>query len=293
MSVIPKVLPSTVSLSHSTWASELRALGAIARKEWLYFKRYPSWILALFIWPVLFPMLYILTAQALAGPDGSGLARFTQVTGVADFLGYIAIGTTVWMWQNMVLWNVGFLLRSEQMRGTLESNWLSPTWRFSFLFGGSLVQMFVMLVFLAVTALEFGVFFGVRFNGSLGLALLVIAASMPSIYGIGIAFASLVITAKEAQNFVFLVRSLVMIFSGITFPVALLPRGLQAISYWLPQTYTIRAFRSAALAGATLGDISADLLALVVFGAVWLALGFILFNIMERRARKTGGIGTY
>ena len=58
-----------------------------------------------------------------------------------------------------------------------------------------------------------------RFNGNPLLVVLVILASMPSIYGLGMAFASLVITAKEAQNFVFLVRGLVMIFCGITFPV--------------------------------------------------------------------------
>ena len=80
-------------------------------------------------------MMYILTARALSGPDGSGLAVFMKTTGASDFIGYIVIGTTVWMWQNIVLWDVGFSLRNEQMRGTLESNWLSPTWRFSYLLG--------------------------------------------------------------------------------------------------------------------------------------------------------------
>ncbi len=42
--------------------------------------------------------------------------------------------------------------------------------------------------------------------------------SIPSIYGLGFAFASIVITAREANAFVFLVRGLVMIFCGITYP---------------------------------------------------------------------------
>ena len=66
-----------------------------------------------------------------------------------------------------------------------------------------------------------------RFNGNPLLVLLIILVSIPSIYGLGMAFASLVITAKEAQNFVFLVRGLVMIFCGITFPVSD-PAGLDA-----------------------------------------------------------------
>lgn len=107
--------------------------------------------------------------------------------------------------------------------GTLESNWLSPTWRFSFLPGNSLTQFFTMLIFLLVTAVEFALVFGVRLHGSLWLVLLMMLAAIPSIYGIGIAFASLVITVKEANTFVFLVRGLVMIFCGITFPISVLP----------------------------------------------------------------------
>src|SRR5512135_110804 len=94
---------------------ELRSLGAVSRKEFLYVVRYPSWIISLFIWPLIFPMAYILSARALSGPEGTGLALFTQRTGITDYLGYIAIGTTIWMWQNVVLWGVGFALRNEQL----------------------------------------------------------------------------------------------------------------------------------------------------------------------------------
>jgi ABC-2 type transport system permease protein len=265
----------------------------VVRKEWLIFIRYPSWIISLFIWPVIFPLGYILTARALSGVDGSGLAQFQANTGLSDYVGYIAIGTTIWMWQNVVLWNVGFSLRNEQLRGTLESNWLSPTWRFAYLLGSSFPQLFAMLLFLTVSALEYIFLFGVNFQGSLWLALLVITAAVPSVYGLGFAFASLVITAKEANAFVFLVRGLVMIFCGITFPVALLPAWMQSLAQWLPQTYIIHAMRSATLSDAGLGTISHDLQMMLVFGLAWLAAGYVLFNWMERRARRTGAIGQY
>ena len=119
----------------------MRALGLVIRKEWLHFMRYPTWVFAMLIWPVIFPAMYIFGARALAGPDGSGLAMFPAPGREMDFIGYIAVGTTVWMWQNTVLWGVGFALRDEQMRGTLESNWLTPTFRFSFLIGNSVSQL--------------------------------------------------------------------------------------------------------------------------------------------------------
>src|SRR5512134_3800823 len=281
------------SLGKPGIGSDVRAFGAILRREWTIFRRYPSWIIALLIWPLIFPMLYILTARALAGPDGSGLAIFMETTGASDFIGYIVIGTTVWMWQNIVLWDVGFALRNEQMRGTLESNWLSPTWRFSYLLGPTGPQIVSMLMFISITALEFGLLFGVRLNGSIWMILLMMLAAIPSIYGLGFAFASLVITVKEANAFVFLIRGMVMIFCGITFPVSLLPGWMQTIAQWLPQTYMIHGMRAAAFANASLAELWPDLRALLLFGAFWLTLGYLLFHWMERRARRTGAIGQY
>jgi ABC-2 type transport system permease protein len=275
------------------FSGNLRALWMVARKEWLYFVRYPTWWINMVIWPVIFPLGYVLSARALSGPDGSGLALFTSRTGITDYLGFIAVGTTVWMWQNVVLWQVGFALRGEQVRGTLETNWMTPTWRFSFLLGPSLVQVFTMLIFILVSSVEFGLFFGVRFTGSLPLVLLVFVFSIPSIYGLGMAFASLVISAKEAGQFVMMVRGLVMIFCGITFPISVLPGWMQGVAAWLPQTYMMHAVRAASFTGATLTDLAPDLLALAGFGAFWLAAGYMIFLWMERRARQTGAIGQY
>jgi ABC-2 type transport system permease protein len=281
------------SLGQPGLGSDLRAFLAVVRREWRIFTRYPSWIIALFIWPLIFPMMYILTARALSGPDGSGLAIFMETTGAKDFIGYIVIGTTVWMWQNIVLWDVGFSLRNEQLRGTLESNWLSPTWRFSYLLGHTGPQIVSMLMFIVVTGLEFGLLFGVRLNGSVWMILLMMLAAIPSIYGLGFAFASLVITVKEANAFVFLIRGIVMIFCGITFPISLLPGWMQSVARWLPQTYLIHGIRAAAFSNAGIAELAPDLIPLLLFGTFWLFLGYFTFVWMERRARRTGAIGQY
>ncbi len=284
---------SPQSLGQPGILSDIRALFAVVRREWTIFMRYPSWIIALFIWPLIFPMMYILTARALSGPDGSGLQVFLKTTGANEYIGYIIVGTTVWMWQNIVLWDVGFSLRNEQMRGTLESNWLSPTWRFAYLLGHTGPQIVSMAMFVAITALEFGLFFGVRLNGSVLMIALMMLAAIPAIYGLGFAFASLVITMKEANAFVFLIRGLVMIFCGITFPVSLLPGWMQSVSKFLPQTYLIHGMRAAAFSNAGIAELSTDLVPLLLFGAFWLTVGYVTFVWMERRARQTGAIGQY
>ena len=262
-------------------------------REWTIFTRYPSVVVTLLVWPVIMPAGYILSARALAGPDGSGLALFAQAAGTADYVGYIAVGTIVWMWQNMALWSIGFALREEQMRGTLESNWLTPARRLWFLLGSGLMHGIVMLGFIVISGIEFALFFGARFNGNPLLVGLVLLAAMPSIYGLGFAFASLVLAAKEANAFVFLVRGLVMIFCGITYPISVLPGWMQTVAAWQPQTYVIHAIRSAVLTGANLPELLPDLLPLLGFGGAWLAAGYLAFVWMERRVHRTGALGQY
>ena len=59
--------------------SELRALLAAAKKEWIIFRRYPSWVMAFFVWPVLFPLSSILRAKALGGRIARGVCDPRQL----------------------------------------------------------------------------------------------------------------------------------------------------------------------------------------------------------------------
>ena len=184
-------------------------------------------------------------------------------------------------------------LRARPKPNNPEANWLTPTFRFSYLIGNSVSQLGSIMLYMVVSFTQFALIYGMQFNINVPSVLLVMLAAIPCIYGLAFVFASLVITAKEAQNFVFLVRGLVMIFCGISYPVSVLPGWMQGFAAWLPQTYMIRAFRAAALANASLAQLLPDLIALVGFGAFWLAAGYVIFNWMERRARRTGAIGQY
>jgi ABC-2 type transport system permease protein len=282
------------TLGQPTYASQWRAILAVAHKEWIIFRRYPSWVLAVLIWPILLPLAYILSARALSGPDGASLGQFEQLAGTRDYVSFIVIGSMLWGWLNMTLWDVGFFMRNEQMRGTLESNWLCPVPRISIMLGGSLNKLLISLGFLAITVLQFRVFLGVEMvKGNAPLLVLVLALLIPIIYGIGITFGSLVLRFKEANAMVFLVRGIFMIFCGMTYPVAVLPEWMQAVAAWLPLTYAIHATRAIVLQDATLADLRADLLPLAAFAIVLPILGYLAFNYIVGRARQRGDLGEY
>ncbi len=269
------------------------AATAVFKKELRIALRYPTWFISLLIWPVIFPLGYIFTAKALSGTDGSSLAVFSNITGTNDYTTYMLIGTTMWMWINTMLWSFGSSLRTEQVRGTLESNWLCPVPKISLLLGYSIFDMLFSILYLTIAILEFKLVYNFKLVGNPIVVLLVFLVSIPAIYGIGFIFASLVLWAKETNSMVFLVRGLMMIFCGITYPLAILPNWMQNVSKFIPLTYSINALRTVITSGANIQDIKNELIILLIFGIVLMTLGLIAFNYTQKKAKDLGSLGQY
>ena len=271
----------------------MSAMAAVVRRELLVFSRYPSWILSLVIWPVLFPLVYLLGSRALTGPGGEGLPAFVRATSTENVRGFIVIGTTAWMWLNIALWNVGTSLRNDQVRGTLEGNWLTPASRFALLLGTAASQAMLSVVFLAISFADFAFLLGIKFSPNLPAALAIVAASIPWIYGLSVAFAALVLRFKEANAMVYLVRGVFMVFAGISFPLSVLPGWMRTAAGYLPLTHTIEGARAALLSGAGFADLRPSLVFLLWSGLVLFTLGYVSFEAVDRIVRRQGSVGHY
>ncbi len=273
--------------------SVLVPLWAVMRKETRIFFRYRSWVVGLVIWPVLFPLSYLFGGRALAGPNGEGMAAFSQAAATTDYVGFIVIGTTAWMWLNITLWMLGLSLRQEQMRGTLESNWLAPTPRVLLLLGTSATQVLTATAFLLVSLLEVTILLRVRFSGDTLAALAVTGLTMPWVYGLGMAFAALVLRFKEPTALVYFVRGVFLVFSGITFPISVLPTWMRHVAEWLPLTHTIDGLRQTLLAGASLAALRPQVTFLGWSGIVLLLAGYVSFQAVDRHVRRAGTVGHF
>jgi ABC-type uncharacterized transport system permease subunit len=102
-----------------------------------------------------------------------------------------------------------------------------------------------------------------------------------------------VLRFKEANALVFIVRGIFLVFCGTTYPLTVLPAWMQAISAWLPLTYTIHAIRVLGEPDAGLAEVLGDVQRLALFAVVLPILGAIAFKATERRARRTGSLGNY
>jgi ABC-2 type transport system permease protein len=84
-----------------------------------------------------------------------------------------------------------------------------------------------------------------------------------------------------------------MIFSGVSYPLAVMPAWMQTVAACLPLTYAVHAIRAVTLSGATLADLRNDLIILALFAVSLSAVGYWLFQFTERRARRTGSLARY
>ena len=252
--------------------------------------RYPTWILSLIIWPLIFPLAYILSAVGMAGPDQSGFAAFEAQTGTTNFMGFIMIGTMAWMCVNQIMWSYGTFLREEQMRGTLESNWLCPINKFDFLIGGGLQPLLISFVTTAVSMVEYRFIYGIQFHGNILLWLLLFLIMVPGMFGLGMLFASLILWAKDANAAVNVVRGIMMMVCGITFPISVMPVWLQKIAELIPFTYGIEATRKVMLMGNGIMSAGSDIMLCLAEGFVLVFLGIIAFNKTQSLVSNSGSL---
>src|SRR5439155_22482705 len=87
-----------------------------------------------------------------------------------------------------------------------------------------------------------------------------------------------------------LVGAITYVFSGVFFPVAVLPPWLQAISYLIPLTYALETMRGAMLVGRTLSELGAPLTGLVAFTLVLLPLSVLALQRAINYLRETGSL---
>ena len=155
------------------------------------------------------------------------------------------------------------------------------------------MQLVHSTVFLVLTLFIVQIIYGFQLHGDVLLLAALLVLSLLPVIGLGILFASLVVSFKETNSLVFLVRGIFMVFSGMTYPIEVLPAWMQSVSAALPLTYAIRVMRAVGLLGAGWADVKRDAMALGIFSVIFLAVGITAFRIVERQGQRAGALGHY
>jgi ABC-2 type transport system permease protein len=274
-----------------SWA---RVFGAAVRKEWRIVRRYPSNLAFTLFWPVMLPAVYVWAARAFGGDSSSAQDAFVQRAGTADVAGFLYVGWAVFMWLTIILWGPGAALRQEQLRGTLQSVFLTPAPRWALLFGVAPAHLLLSLVMFGVVGAALWLGFDAPIGGAAALrALVVILASVPLLVGIGALLSSLVLLVRDTSGLLMLLRASFTVLCGVTYPVVVLPGWAQAVANVLPPTHVIGALRSALLTGAGFVSLGPTLVGLLGAGVVACACATGALSLAERGLRRNGGLERY
>ena len=279
------------TLSEPTLSSHMRALYAIAKKDWKQYWRYPLNAVSTVFQPVIWlaPVYFMGKAFSVNGQA----AGFAQYSGTPDFMSFIILGAVVGNFINAVFWGMGYAMKNDMDAGVMESNWLTPVPRLLILVGRSLTNLFVTAITSLGMLLVCAPIFGFHPTGDVLSAVLVVLPMLIGLYGFGFAFAALVLIVREANTMVDMSSFLVQVFSGTDFPVTVLPKWLFPVALALPLTYGMDAVRGFLIKSQTLLPLAWEIVLLLVFMVVMVYLGALAFAALERRVRTLGTLGQH
>lgn len=284
-------MKSPRSLSIPTWLSHLRALAAIAKKDWIQYWRYPLNAVSSVFQPIVWLTPVYFMGQAFSV---NGEARgFAAYSGTVDYMSFILLGAALSRFVDSVFWGMGFSLKEDMTAGVLESNWLAPVPRLLLLVGRTFTNLIITAFTSLMMLLLASLLFGFHPAGDALAAFLTAVPMLLGLYGFGFAFAALVLIMREANTMVDVSSFLVTIFSGSQFPISVLPRWLLPVSLALPLTYGFDAARGFLLHTRTIIPITAEIILLIVLMFVMIALGMFAFERMERWVRTKGTLGQH
>jgi ABC-2 type transport system permease protein len=86
----------------------------------------------------------------------------------------------------------------------------------------------------------------------------------------------------------FVISGILLLVSGVYYPVSVLPSWMQPAATVSPATYVLRGMRDAILDGRGVLALGGTLLPLLLIGALSIPIGMWVFGIVERYAKRTG-----
>lgn len=211
-----------------------------------------------------------------------------------SYLSFVVVGLAVGAFVQLGLGRVMAALRTEQLLGTLEVMFLTPT-------RSPTVQVGLVAYDLVYIPVRTGLFLAIvsavldaeLVMHDFHVAALLLVAFIPFVWGLGAASAAGVLAFRRGSGMVGVGAGLLTLTGGVYFPVEVFPRWLQVLAEYNPLTSTLRAIREVLLTGAGFGDVMPTLLVMLPVSLVTLAVGTGMFELALRRERRRGTLGVH
>jgi ABC-2 type transport system permease protein len=261
---------------------ELIGLTGVFERNVYLVKRYIWWDIAFFVWTVANTLTIVFIGEGVEATGGNvDVERLTTT---------LLVGAVVWAYLGVIFEILTETVAWERWEGTIEYTFMAPLSRPVHLFG---MGLFAIVYGIVRAILLFGVvalFFSLDLSHADFLAALVLllVASF-SFIGIGMMTAVLpLISPEKGTQLGFMAQGILLVVSGVYYPVDVLPEWMQFFSKISPATYALDGLRDAILDGDGLTAMGDELWPLVVIGIVSIPLGLWVFRRGERYAKQHG-----
>jgi ABC-2 type transport system permease protein len=257
------------------------ARGIVERNVYLT-RRYFLWDVAFFVWTVANTLTVVFIAEGVEATGGSiDVDRATT---------YLLVGAVLWAYLGIIFEFLTETVAWERWEGTIEYTFMAPLRRSAHLAGMGVFAVLYGLVRAVLLFMVVATFFDLELPSVDPVAaLVVVLVASISFTGIGMMTAVLpLISPEKGAQLGFVAQGILLVVSGVYYPVEVLPGWMQALATISPATYALDGTRAAILDGAGIADLGGDLLALVVIGAVAVPAGLALFGAGERYAKRHG-----
>ena len=226
--------------------------------------------------------------------QGSSPPVFFELTGYPSYLAFVVLGVAFNGLAMSALEDGGNAVYEEESNGTWDVLALAPFPRFPWIFAKTLAGLLTAFIdFFAVLVL--GVFFFEFAPTPQGLlvALAGIVLTLAALQGVGFLMAALGLVWKQPFAIAFILSPVIVLLSGMMFPIGILPAWLQPFSNLIPLTHGLTIVRDAILLDRGFIDLLPVFIRLIISGGVLMAVGFWSFRAMETKARELGVLGRY
>jgi ABC-2 type transport system permease protein len=205
------------------------------------------------------------------------------VSGNPSYFDFIAPGIMAMTVMMSVMTGLPVAISQEKEIGTMDGMMVAPVNRLSILLGKTIAQtMRGLIQGVIILALAIGIF-GVAIQGSILLVFALLLLGVFSFVGLGIVITSFTKDQETAQMLMMTLMFPMMFLSGIFFPIQQMPWYMQTISQFLPLTYASDALRKVMVLGAGVSQITNELIILIAFGVIMIAIALPVFKRMMTR----------
>jgi ABC-2 type transport system permease protein len=249
--------------------NQLVGLFGIVERNMYLTKRYFLWDVAFMFWTIANTLTIVFIARAANLPPAKENTLATL----------LLVGATIWAFLGIIFEFMTETVAWERWEGTIEYTFMAPLSRLVHLFGQGVYAVLYGLIRATILFFVVAAFIGIHTpNANYAAALALLAIASISFIGVGIMTSVLPLISPE--------KGLMLVVSGVYYPVSVMPEWMQWIAKFSPATYALRGCRNSIIHGT--GMVWADVWPLLIIAVLATPIGLAVFRIGERHAKRHG-----